>query len=310
MTKKLLILGGQGFIGSHLVASALQKKYQVTVLSLRQKGFSIPIPRAEHIEILTANATRTKELQQALQDKSFNYVINCSGYIDHTLYKDGGRSVIDQHFTVLMNLVECLNRETLEGFVQIGSSDEYGNTPAPQVESQQESPISPYSLGKVAATHFLQMLHRTESFPAVIVRIFLTYGPGQDNRRFLPQIIQGCLQDKSFPTSAGEQLRDFCYIHDIAEGVFKALEAPKAKGEIVNLASGKGVSIRSMIEAICRMTKKGKPEFGKISYRTGENMALYANIEKAQKLLGWYPVISIEEGLKNTIRYYQQQLKE
>lgn len=64
-------------------------------------------------------------------------------------------------------------------------------------------------MGKVAATHFLQMLYRTENFPATILRLFLTYGPGQDGRRFLPQVITGCLEGRSFPASEGKQLRDF-----------------------------------------------------------------------------------------------------
>ena len=70
-------------------------------------------------------------------------------------------------------------------FVQIGSSDEYGNIKAPQHEESREHPISPYSIGKLASTQFLQMLHRTEGFPAVILRPFLIYGPGQDNKRFI-----------------------------------------------------------------------------------------------------------------------------
>ncbi len=308
--KKLLILGGQGFIGSHLVALALQKKYQVTVLSVKKEGFSISIPGVEQVEIVTADATNSKDLQAVLKKKSFHYVINCAGYIDHKLYKNGGRQLVDQHFTLVMNLVEYLNRESLESFIQIGSSDEYGNLPSPQIENSRESPISPYSFGKVAATHFLQMLHRTENFPVVIVRIFLTYGPGQDNRRFLPQIIQGCLQNESFSTSEGEQVRDFCYISDITEGIFQVLETPAAKGQIINLASGKSISIRTIIDTICKMIGKGNPEYGKIPYRSGENMELYANIEKAYKLLGWVPTTSLEDGVKKTIHYYQQQLEE
>ena len=81
--------------------------------------------------------------------------------------------------------------------------------PPPQCEELREQPISPYSLAKVASTHFLQMLQRTEGFPAVVLRLFLTYGPHQDNRRFLPQIIQACLRDDEFAVSDGHQLRDF-----------------------------------------------------------------------------------------------------
>ena len=280
----------------------MKQGYQVTSLSLQDHSDKTPLLNVEEIAV---NLTQADELRACLQGRSFHYIIHCAGYIAHTLFKDGGRSLIHQHFLSVMNLVEALNRDKLEAFVQVGSSDEYGDAPAPQKESFRESSISPYSFGKVASTHFLQMLHRTENFPAVMLRLFLTYGPGQNNKRFLPQIIQGCLDDKSFPTSAGEQLRDFCFITDIAEGTFKALNSPQAFGEVINLASGKAISIREMIEKITQMVGKGKPEFGAFPYRVGENMGLYADIEKAQNLLGWEPGTSLEEGLKQTIDYYR-----
>ena len=93
-------------------------------------------------------------------DKGFDYVVNLGGYINHQLFKDGGRNLIDTHFITIQNLVEVLPRNKLKRFVQIGSSDEYGNAPAPQNEKMREQPISPYSLAKVASTHFLQMLHK------------------------------------------------------------------------------------------------------------------------------------------------------
>ncbi len=307
MEKTILILGGQGFIGSHLVALALTKKYRVTVLSLTKKVFPLSLPNDASLEHLIVNATVLDDLKHALDGNKFHYVINCSGYIDHSLYKDGGRRLIDQHFTTVLNLIECLDRGHLEGFAQIGSSDEYGNLPAPQSEDYRETPIAPYSFGKAATTHFLQMLSRTEAFPAIILRLFLVYGPAQNRQRFLPQIIQGCLEDQAFPTSAGEQLRDFCYVGDIARGIFKALKSPQAHGEVINLASGNGISIRKMIETTQEMIGSGHPKFGEFPYRPGENMALYACIEKAKRLLNWKPQISLEQGLQKTIRYYQEQ---
>ena len=135
--------------------------------------------------------------------------------------------MIDAHFRGLQNILEVLPRSRLKRFVQIGSSDEYGDAAAPQHEKLREAPISPYSLAKVACTHFLQMLHRTENFPGVTLRLFLTYGPGQDSKRFLPQIIRGCLDDRAFPASEGEQIRDFCNVHDTVLADLESLECSK-----------------------------------------------------------------------------------
>ena len=174
--------------------------------------------------------------------------------------------------------MEVLPRNKLKRFVQIGSSDEYGNAPAPQNEKMREQPISPYSLAKVASTHFLQMLYRSENFPAVTLRLFLTYGPGQDVKRFLPQIIQGCLNNADFPTSAGEQIRDFCFVEDAVRAVTQALTVPEAIGEVFNVASGEQVKIRTMIEIVCALTGSGKPLYGEVPYRPGENMELLSLI--------------------------------
>ena len=299
-TPHLLVIGGTGFIGHHLLKASLQKDWQVSSVSLNPptKGRFV-----DGVSYLHLDLTDRLLVKESLGE-DFDYVVNLGGYINHQLFRDGGRELIEMHFTALKNMLEVLSRRKLKRFVQIGSSDEYGNAPAPQHEEMREQPISPYSLAKTASTHFLQMLYRTENFPAVTLRLFLTYGPGQDSGRFLPQIIRGCLDDAVFPTSAGEQLRDFCYVDDIVRGIFQALTLTVATGEVFNIASGEAVSIHAMIEKICALTDSGKPQYGKIPYRPGENMSLFASVSKAKKVLQWKPLISLEEGLTKTINSF------
>ena len=298
---RLLVIGGTGFIGHHLLQSARKKGWQLTSVSLN----SLPPERQiRGIRYLHLDLIKIEKVRQLLGGQDFEYVVNLGGYIDHTLFKNGGRKQINDHFSGLQNLVEILNREFLIRFVQIGSSDEYGNSPAPQDEKKRECPISPYAVAKTAGTHFLQMLQRTEHFPVVILRLFLTYGPGQDNKRFLPQIIKGCLDDKIFPTSAGKQLRDFCYVSDTVEAIFQTLINPDVDGQVFNVASGEPISIRTMIENIQKLIGKGKPVYGRIPNRPGENMELYADITKIKKILNWRPHVNLEEGLHQTIKWY------
>jgi nucleoside-diphosphate-sugar epimerase len=299
---RILVVGGSGFIGQHVVSHAVALGWSVTSLSLSSAGKFAP-----GVQVIVADIADRSVLRAALNGCSFEYVVNCGGYVDHALFCNGGRRVLDAHFLGVMNLVETLDRDTLTVFVNIGSSDEYGSAPAPQVESQRELPISPYSFGKVAATHFLQMLYRSEGFPATTLRLFLTYGPGQNNHRFLPQIVRGCLEGREFPSSEGRQLRDFCFIQDVVDAVFAALSSSRAKGEILNIASGRPVSIRRVIEMVQCLAGRGEPQFGKIAYRPGENMALYASIAKAKDVLDWEPVVSLEVGLQRTIDWIVEQ---
>ena len=112
------------------------------------------------------------------------------------------------------------------------------------------------------------------------------------------------LLDENFPTSKGEQLRDFCHVDDVSSGILRSLVCDEVNGEIINLASGDAISIREIIEIIQSFTGSGKPEYGKIAYRDGENMALYGDIRKAKRLLKWKPKVGIYEGLEKTVNYY------
>jgi UDP-glucose 4-epimerase len=296
----LLVIGGTGFIGHHLLRASHQKDWKMTSVSLN------PPPKERFVDdVCYLNFDMTdRSLVKKHLDKDYDYVVNLGGYINHELFKDGGRNLIDTHFITIQNLVEVLPRNKLKRFVQIGSSDEYGNAAAPQNEKMREQPISPYSLAKVASTHFLQMLYRTEKFPAVTLRLFLTYGPEQDLGRFIPQVIRGCLDDAVFPASAGEQLRDFCYVEDTVRAILQALVVKDVSGEIFNIGSGVPVSIHEVIKNICILIGSGNPQHGKLAYRPDENMALYANISKAKMILQWKPTTNIDLGLQKTITYY------
>ena len=297
---KLLIVGGTGFIGEAAAKEAVKRGFQVTIIS---KNNCPKSRQLKDIEYISVDITNKNSLQLVLKDKIFCYVLNLGGYIDHANYSNGGSEVYDAHFNGVRNLVDCLNKSKIKGFVQIGSSDEYGNNSAPQIETQREMPISPYSCAKVASTHFLQTLYRTEMFPAVILRPFLVYGPGQSEERFIPQIIKGCTNRQEFPVSKGEQLRDFCFIDDFIQAVFSVLDNHSAHGEVINIASGKPISIKKMINTIVDIIGSGEPQFGQVVYRDGENMALYGDTTKAKEILGWKSSVSLRQGLLETIKW-------
>jgi len=302
--KKTLILGGHGFIGRHLTDALLQQGAEVTVIGTRV------VKKSEEggCRYIQADITELSTLD-AISSVAYHFVFNLSGYIDHLPYFSGGRKLIDNHYTGLLNVLDCLNLSELIRFIQIGSSDEYGSQAAPQHETMREAPISPYSCAKASATHLIQMLSHTEGFPGIVLRFFLVYGPGQNDQRFIPQIIKGCLDDNTFPTSAGDQLRDFCYVTDVVEAMLLAAQSQKTQGHVINIASGQPVSIRDVIETIQEKVGQGQPRFGQYPYRKGENMALYADVTKAKQLLGWAPKVDFDDGITRCIEHMKQIFK-
>jgi nucleoside-diphosphate-sugar epimerase len=297
----LLVVGGSGFIGSHVVKEGIRRNLRVDSLGL---GDPSPYRRVVGARYVKADISNPKALKK-LGKFNYKFVVNLGGYIDHSLYRNEGRRVIRSHFDGLLNLLDCLDRSQLQRFVQVGSSDEYGGSVSPQSEDTRERPISPYSTAKVAATHLLQMLHRTENFPVVVLRLFLVYGPGQNLNRFLPRVIMGCINNESVPTSAGDQLRDFCYVDDVVKAIFAVFYSEAAVGEILNVGSGNPISIKNVIAKVQASVGQGKPEYGRIAYRAGENMALYPDCKKIKNLIGWIPTIEIDTGLQRTIDWMQ-----
>lgn len=297
---RLLVIGGTGFIGRHLCIEAQKRGYIVTCLSLNK-----PKDPVQGIRYITGNISCLPIAEEFKEGLKFEYVINTAGYIDHSGFWSGGRKVIDAHLAGTINLVYLCDRTILKKFIQIGSSDEYGISPAPQSEDKREEPISPYSFAKTASIHLLQMLWRSEQFPAVALRLFLVYGPEQGKKRFLPQLILGCIHNTAFPVSKGMQLRDFCYVDDVVNAILMTLESSTVCGEVINIASGTPIKIREMIKRIRNLIGTGEPLFGQIPSRSGESMMLYANIEKAKLLMNWEPRISLDEGLKKTIEWYK-----
>ena len=137
------------------------------------------------------------------------------------------------------------------------------------------------------------------------IRLFLVYGPSQDHKRFLPQVIRGCASGKPFPMSLGEQLRDFCYVDDVTRGILLALRQGDINGEVINIASGIPIKIREVAQKVKVLIGQGDPIFGQIPYRPKENMALYADISKANYLLNWQPETALEDGILRAIALYK-----
>ena len=148
------------------------------------------------------------------------------------------------------------------------------------------------------------MLAREQSLHTATVRLYLTYGPGQDQNRLIPQVINSCLKNKNFKASSGDQVRDFCYVDDVTDGIIASLMTKETDGEIINLGTGIPVTVKEVVDKIQKIIGKGQPQFGMLRLRQSEPEALFPDIDKAKRLLNWAPVFTLEKGLENTVAWY------
>lgn len=296
----LLVVGGTGFIGYHLISTAKKKGWKVSSVSLNKPKKYRYI---DGVRYLTIDITNFNQLKKKLNGP-FTYIVNLGGYVDHSFSKDRRKKIINTHFFGLVNLVKVLSKKKIKNFIQIGSSAEYGNIKAPQNEEQNCRPNSPYAIAKLISTEFLVNLFNLQKFPVIILRPFQLYGPKQDQNRIIPQVIKACLGNKKFPSSKGEQIREFCYIDDFVNAVFISLKSKKNQGEIFNIGSGKPIKIKQVINQIKKKIGKGRPQFGKIKYKVGENMKVFADINKAKVKLNWKPKVKFSDGLNTVINSF------
>ncbi len=131
------------------------------------------------------------------------------------------------------------------------------------------------------------------------------YGPRQETNRFLPITILGCKKNKKFPCSKGDQLRDFLHVDDATEAIIKSLINRNARGQIINIGSGKPRKIKSVIEKVKKISRGGYPQYGMFKQRKFEIPKLYPNVEKAKDKINWEQKISFERGLRKTINSYK-----
>lgn len=299
----ILVAGGSGFIGENLILELLSRGIKVISISKNRSKLKRKIKNVNYI---------FHDLNEPINEKNLgilnhiDYVINCSGYVDHKSFLRGGESVFRNNLQSFFSLTNFAIRIKAKCFVQIGSSDEYGKNKSPIKESVRENPISPYALSKLICTHYLQQCFKEGILNTVILRPFLVFGERQNKDRFLPYLIDNCINNREFKVSKGEQKKDYLYIKDFNRALISSLNNKKAYGEVINVASGKPRSIKNVIKNVNEIIGKGNPIFGGIDYREGESMEQYANINKAKNILKWCPQYEFNDSLLKVIRWYME----
>ena len=295
----VLIAGGTGFIGSHLIEKCHKKKWKVISLSLNNKI------KKKGIKEINLNISNKKLLFKTLKNYKIDYIVNLAGHINHFEKK----KTFDTHYKGCKNLIDLGISKKILKFIQIGSSVEYGFLRSPISENKKyniQKLKSVYGISKLKATNYLIKNFKKNDLKYIILRPFLIYGPGQTTNRLIPNTIINCLNNLSFPCSDGKQIRDFLYIDDFINLVIECIVTKRGNNKIYNAGSGKPIAVKKVINTIKKLIKHGNPIFGKISLRKDEPLKLYPDLKNTFEYLNWRPKKLLINGLSKTIKYYKQ----
>jgi nucleoside-diphosphate-sugar epimerase len=301
-----LVTGGAGFIGSHLAEELLRRGHRVRVADSFITG------RRENLDVISG----VDFIEGDLADLPFAEKV-CAG-VDYVLHQAAipsvPRSVDDPvtsnraNITATLNVLDAARRAGVKRLVYAGSSSAYGDTPTlPKREDMPTAPKSPYALQKLVGEQYCQMFTELYGFETVTTRYFNVFGPRQDPGSPYSGVIS--LFATALPAGRqpiiygdGEQTRDFTYIANVVDGVLRACEAPKAAGEVINVATGMRISLNDLVRVLNTLVGSNLGPIYK-DERAGDVRDSQADIGKAKALLGYTPLVSFEDGLKQTLEW-------
>jgi len=307
--RKVLVTGGAGFVGSHIV-DRLAPENEVTVLDSLVTGTMKNLAQSrDYIKFVEGDI-----LDRKLVEK----LVSGTEYIFHLAANVGNiRSINDPYFdmqvnvTGMVNLLEACRQARIERLVYSASAASFGEAKyLPIDEDHPQYPESPYAASKLAAEKYAFTYFKVYGIPTASVRYFNIYGPRQDTSEYANaiSIFLGKFK-KGEPITIygdGEQTRDFLFIRDVVDANLLAAVTPAAAGETFNIATGTATSINRVADIIEQISGRKMPR-NYAPPRKGEVRDSRATIEKAQKTLGFRPTATLEEGLRIT---WEAQLKE
>jgi UDP-glucose 4-epimerase len=305
---RYLVTGGAGFIGSHLVEELLRRGHAVRIADNFSTGRRENVPAHASCELIEGDLTDGAVAGRAVD--------GCDFVLHQAAIPSVLRSVQDPLTTHAANVDATLQvllaaRDAgVRRVVFAASSAAYGNTAVlPKREDMRPHPLSPYALHKVMGEQYCLLFTSLYGLETVCTRYFNVFGPRQQPGSPYSGVISlfiDALANGRRPhvNGDGRQTRDFTYVADVVAGVLACCEAPNVAGEIINVAAGGRVSLLDLVRTLQVILGTSlDPEFGPV--RDGDVRDSQADIFKARKLLGFEPGVAFEDGLRQTVDWYQ-----
>jgi nucleoside-diphosphate-sugar epimerase len=302
----VLVTGGAGFIGSHIVDALLERGARVRVVDNLSTGHLRNLEKVKgKIDFLEGDLADESIARRAVKDVELVF--------HEAALPSVPRSVANPRETHLasveatFNLLLAAKEKGVRRVVYAASSSAYGDQPTlPKIESMRPEPLSPYAAAKLVGEYYCQVFTRSYGLETICLRYFNVFGPRQDPSSpysgVISQFVDRLLKGQSpIIYGDGEQTRDFTYVSNAVEANMLAAESDRGIGEVINIANGEKVSINELFKLVRQILGRADIEPDYQPARTGDILHSLADVTSARENLGFAPRIRLEEGLRLTV---------
>lgn len=295
--QKLLVTGANGFIGSHLCRTLLDRGAEVHGISRRAQGGS-----GGDIRWWRGDLAQVSGIRNLVATIKPDIIFHLAGHVA------GSRDLRLVWPTFESNLVSTVNLLTIASEIGCRRIILAGSLEEPESDSGETVPCSPYAAAKAASSSYARMFYTLYQTPVVMARLFMVYGPGQQDVSKLIPYVTLSLLNKQFPKlGSGQRLIDWVYVDDVVEGLIAAAHTPNIEGRTIDLGSGTLVSIRTIVQQLSdRIDPQIELLWGAFPDRPMEQTRV-ANISRTYDTIGWKPKTSLATGLERTVDWYREQ---
>ena len=296
--KRIVVTGGAGFIGSHIV-EALHSRNDVIVLDDFSTGKEQNILGLGGIMVLRGSVTQPKHLAFAFRNADMVFHLAARPSVQESISDPLGTEKVN--LTGTLNVLQAARDAGVGKLVFSSSCAVYGDARPPIGEDAALRPMSPYAVQKLAAEHYCRLFHEPRGMRTVCLRYFNVFGPRQDPGSQYAAVVPVFFQDMARNSRVtvfgdGRQTRDFIYVGDVVGANMLAAESSGADGGVVNIATGRPTSVMELARTVAGVV--GKPlKIKRASARKGDIRHSAANISRARRLLGFAPAVGLEQGL-------------
>jgi len=311
MPKKVLVTGGAGFIGSHVVDKLIEKGYDVEVIDDLSAGRKENLPNNVQLKIKQVKDMDGNDV------KNFDVIIHCAAQVSTFYSIDYPEEDFKRNALSTFHLFElCRKYNDNALIIYTSSRSVHGNIPEPYIadESFPYNPSTFYNTHKIYGELLCKIYKELYGMKFVILRPSNVYGPRQPYwmggwYNFIAYWIKLALENKPIPIYGdGTQIRDYTYVEDTARAYILSIENSKAIGEAFLLPSGRGVSLNELADLIIKLSGSNSIK-QYLPPRKGDLRRFVGSYKKAKEILGWEPKVTLEEGLRKEIEWVKKDLK-